>query len=247
MKKEIYLWLGIVFLLAGIILSFKLFLHFTFIFVLGQWSIFHYLNLRQNKEIKFNFIRLFIISAAITLIIELFVRHSSSVWVYNFDFFNFSYDFWPSMAAWMLYFPASLEICNFFDKSEIKVKKYSINNFVLLVSIILLVISFFKILDSRVHFAMLVFGIFCITDYISFKLNKKSVLSDLLNKNFSIIPIWLIISISIEVLNIIYDYVWRYYPPFLDFEICKIPLVVIFGWIPLAGIYINSARIAKNN
>ena len=208
----------------------------------------------NNSNLKIitnkNFILLLIIFGTIvTLIIEYIGAFLSPAWIYSFNFFNFKFDFWFSIGAYIVYIPATYETFTLIKNiTKIKLKKkldfQKLMVPILILSLILLMIPFVWSCKeyTGLSFCFFIVGVFLFLDFINNKINKNSVISNSLNdpKYFLIIFITsLAISIPSEYTNI-FQYVWTYVNiPFIQFTLFNVPIVILLGWIPLVGLWIN--------
>ncbi len=255
MKNKLLAFLGIFLIMLGLILSFNIFTHYTVIFVLGWMFLMMFLNEKYFKNSNFNnlinkkfFLLLLLIGTFVTLIIELFGAYITPAWVYSFPFFNFKFDFWFSIGAYIFYIPATFETFTFFSNLiKTKTKKVNLNK----LSILILIVSFLLIsvpfIWSNPVFPGLLFcffmaGFFLIIDFLNYKLNKNSVIINFFTSLRYVLVIGLtslVLAVTIEYTNII-QYVWTYINiPYLDIALFGVPVIVLIGWVGLAALWIN--------
>lgn len=85
-------------------------------------------------------------------------------------------------------------------------------------------------------------GFWIISDLLADYYVKKSVLTSLCSwKNSGILILTtLIVGWPVEFANTIYDYVWKYMNiPFLNLTFTSVPVIILLGWIPLVGLWVN--------
>jgi len=256
MTKLLLMIFGVIITILGLILSFNIFKHYTVIFLIGWLFLMLFLNEKffsnSNLKIiknKYFILLLIFLGAIVTLIIEYIGVSISPAWIYSFNFFNFRFDFWFSIGAYIMYIPATYETyCLIKNITKIELKEKinhkKLMNIMLIISIALLILPFIWSNEKYVGlpFCFFVIGLFFLFDFINYKLSKSSIIFNSLNnpKYLLIIIITsLAMSIPSEFTNII-QYVWTYVNiPFIQFTIFKVPIIILIGWIPLVGLWIN--------
>lgn len=267
MSHKVFGILGIILTLLGLILSFNIFTHYTIIFLIGWFFLMLYLNekfynnskLRTHLSILRNkkfLIGLIILGVVVTLIIEYIGAYISPAWIYSFDFLNFKLDFWFSIGAYIMYVPATYEtfllLSNIF---KLKNKKALIDKNIiislLIISLFLLTIPFIWKSSNYpgLPFCFFLLGVFLLTDFLNYKISKKSVIIRSMKtpRYFLIILLTsLIMSILSEYTNV-FQFVWTYINlPFIDLTLFKVPIIILIGWIPLVALWINLFEIIES-
>ncbi len=263
MKHFLLGFLGIAVTLLGFILSFDIFLHYTVIFVFGWLCLMLFFNEKyfNNSNLKIiaksRFILLLLVlGTIITLIIEYIGAYLSPAWFYSFDFFNFRYDFWFSIGAYIMYIPSAYETFTLIGNiTKIKVKQrknyQQLMNYFLIISVFLMFLPFFWSSERYpgLAFCFFIIGLVLCLDYMNCKLGKSSVLLNSFNSLKYLLIFFitsLILSIPSEYTNIM-QYVWTYVNiPLIHIELYNVPVAVLIGWIPLVGIWINVFEITKH-
>lgn len=257
MKKELMLVFGILFLIAGIIFSFGAYLHYLFILIFGLFLFVRYLNYKSKKIILLNgkkILWIVIWGVLTTLLVELMGQILSPVWVYPFNFFNLRYDFWPSVAAYVLLIFCSYELMNFLLlKLKVKNKKSrdintSFVRALFVLSFLLMIVPLFWkwTLYPGVPFVFFMTGFFLFSDLLAYVLTKESLIEKCLSSLrylSSFILTFLILGLITEYTNL-YQRVWVYQGiPLLNVTLLGIPIIVLLGWITLIGWWINLEKI----
>lgn len=202
-------------------------------------------HIRNIKET----ILVIILGTIITILIELIGSVIAPAWAYPFNFFNLKFDFWFSVGAYIFCIPATFETYLFF-KNLLKAKtpkaklsyKYSV--FLSSFSLLLMVVPLFW--NSGVYrglpFAPYIVGLSLFVETTNNRIFGRSIIFDSL-KSFRIFISFIlttaVMSLLIELTNLS-QFVWRYVNlPFLDWTLLRVPLIVLFGWLPLVGIWLN--------
>lgn len=252
---------GIIFILIGLIFSFNIFKHYTVFFLVGWTLLMIYLNrtrfqyspiMKEVKNLKFIFYFL-LLGVFLTLIIEYFGSFRYPSWIYNFDFYNFTFDFWFSIGAYLMYIPATYETYFLvsktlhFKKKESKIKTPFTP--ILILSLFLIIIPNFGAFQrfNKMSYPFTMLGLTFLLDFITFKKTKDSVMNNIVDiKYLLVLGITLfLISIPSEYTNI-FQFVWRYVNlPFLEFTLFRVPLIVLAGWSTLIVAWINIFNLAK--
>ncbi|MCD4666778.1 hypothetical protein K8R47_03135 [archaeon] len=206
--------LGILLIILGLIFSFNIFTHYLVFLVLGWMFLMMYLNekyfkksITNSKNSKF-FILLILIGTFITLVIEFTGAYISPAWFYSYNFFNFKFDFWFSLGAYIFLIPATFETYQFLINSfKYKLKKtYNFKILSIIILIISLILMYLPLIWSSQYkglpFCFFIIGFFLFSDFLSYRINKNSII---LNSLYSTKYIWIIVITSL-IMGIISEY-----------------------------------------
>ncbi len=244
--------IGIALAIVGIILSQRTFTHFTIIYLVGYTLLGGGVQRLLEKQkrrpaLTAKFIIWFLVLGnLITAIIEIGGRFISRAWEYSFQFFDFSSHFWFSIAAYLFYILAvhltySL-FCSIFKTKEAPSKLPSRVSLILGCFLVLLPLFWKSAGYPGLPFAFWVVGFFLLSDYTRGRLEETSLLCTVTYSARNFAPLlftFLFISIPAEYLNVT-QHAWDYINlPFLHITLGGFPVLLLIGWIPLIGIWLN--------
>lgn len=251
---------GFLLMCLGLLLSFNIFRHYSLFFLAGWLLFFSFINKSYFNKTSVHslqnggFVSLLIIANLVfVLLLEVINAMISPAWSYSFDFFDLRFDFWVSIAVYLLFILATFETYIFLSRLlKIRVKKSSSGIHLLHsapLPVMLMTLPLF-LLDSSypgLPICFFVVGFFLFTDLVHQRLSGKSVImNSIMSPKYLLflVLLSLLMSVPSEYSNLA-QYVWIYSNlPFLDITLFNVPLVILLGWVPLVGIWINLFGIA---
>lgn len=260
-KRILLLISGLIIFLIGIILSFNIFKHYLIILLTG-WILFVInLNKLLFKDKKHHLkglkeaMVIILLGTITTILIEIIVAKQSPAWIYSFNFFNFKFDFWFSIGAYIFLIPATFETYLFFKNLfRIKTTKTTLNtkllNSILILSIILIFLPIFwyNKTYSGISFCPFIIGLALLIEVLNNKILGEAIIFNSLKSFKSLLALIIttaIMSFITELTNLT-QFVWKYVNlPLLNIAILNMPIIILFGWIPLVSIWLNLYYLSK--
>ncbi len=244
---------GLVLLGLGVALSFGAFLHFTMIFTFGLLLFVISLNKEffdEMRDGKFLFF-LVIVGVAVALVIEFVGRKIAPAWFYVFDpagLFGLSLSFWFEIIPYVFCMPVAFGIYSFFRNVFVHRKSVgmkcgvgSFDGILLVLSLALMSVPFwFESSYEGLPFCFFIVGFFLFSDALVSRVGRESVLRRLgLREGVALVLTSFVLGFSIELLNLS-QHVWTYVNvPFLDVVFFGVPFIILVGWVPLVGVWVN--------
>lgn len=254
-KRILLLISGLIIFLIGIVLSFNIFKHYLIILLTG-WILFvTNLNKLLFKDKKHHLkglkeaMVIILLGTITTILIELIVAKPSPAWIYSFNFFNFKFDFWFSIGAYIFFIPATFETYLFFKNLfRIKKAKTKLNtrflNSILLLSLILIFLPLFwhNKTYGGISFCPFIIGLALLIEVLNNKILGESIIFNSLKsfKSFLALIITTVVMSLVTELTNLTQFVWKYVNlPFLNITILNVPIIILLGWIPLVSVWLN--------
>ena len=193
------------------------------------------------------YILLILLGSLLTLSIEAVGQILAPSWIYAFRFFT-QESFYTSMAAWILFIPATVE-SYLFVKNLMKPKLRDIKNSVLMFVIFIAGLLFTGIgifwgspVYQGLPFCFFILGISFIADTFVYIIIRRSIYMEALHSlryALCIVLSAFLIGFTVEFINTFHN-AWSYVNvPLLELTILNVPVPILMGWIPLVVIWLE--------
>jgi len=255
--------LGVIIIITGFVFSFNIFMHSAVVIALGWLFLMLFLNKQYFNVSNYGGVRkklffpaLIIVGALAAVVIEYVGLYISPAWVYAYNFFDPTYHFWLAIALYVTYPFAAYEtfvlVRNILGdyKREDKTDKTGLALSLACLVFIIFPFVFESVKYPGLPFEFFIAGLFALSDIINYRVTGRSVITRSL-ADYRYLVAFLLTTLTMAVIseyaNII-SYAWRYINiPWLETALLGVPVIILVGWIPLVGMWVNFFEAIKKS